>query len=291
MSADPCAALKSKGQADDISPNGSPGAVAAAPGHEDTAMNMSFRRCWWNRAAVAAGAVAVAVGLSAPAGAQPPSCPSPGVLSGNACRFVFGVGSGAPQTVSIPAGVKMTVFAAGAPGASGEWLNGFPWGVGGAGGTEQGTFTVGAPKTLTVIVGDSGTQSFSGGCAYPPVRTMGAGGGGSFVFDGVTPLVIAGGGGGAASCTSQSSCAGGDGGAGGDATGGTAGQDGLVNTGQGGHGGGAGTPSAGGGGGAAGDVVGQAGQAEPGRSTARATRIWPCRVTRMARSAVAAGPW
>ena len=175
--------------------------------------------------------------------------------------FVFGAGNGVPQIVSIPAGVTMTVSAAGAQGASGEWLNGFPWGVGGAGGTEQGTFTVGTPTTLTVIVGDSGTQSFSGGGALPPVRTMGAGGGGSFVFDGVTPLVIAGGGGGAGSCTSQSSCAGGDGGAGGDATGGTAGQDGLVNTRQGGHGGGAGTPSAGGGGGAAGDVVGQAGQA------------------------------
>lgn len=224
-------------------------------------VGIAFRRRWSGRAAVALGAVAVAVGSGAAAGAQPPPCPSPGVLSNNTCQFVFGVGNGAPQTVSIPAGVKMTVSAAGAQGASGEWLNGYPFGVGGAGGTEQGTFTVAAAKTLTVIVGDSGTQSFSGGGAYPPVRTMGAGGGGSFVFDGGTPLVIAGGGGGAGSCTSQSSCAGGQGGAGGDATGGTVGQDGLVDTQQGGHGGGGGTPSAGGGGGAAGDTVGHPGQA------------------------------
>jgi hypothetical protein len=220
-------------------------------------------RCWWSWALVALGVATGPLGMGGAvepllSGAAPTWCPSPGAVLGDVCQFAFGVGDGAPRTVSVPAGVKVTMFAAGAQGAAGLW-GGYSIGQGGDGGTEQGTMTFSTATTLTVIVGDSGTRSFSGGGAYPPKQTMGTGGGGSFVFDGNTPLVIAGGGGGAGSCTSQSSCAGGNGGEGGDARGGTRGQDG--GTPQGGRGGGGGSPSAGGSGGAQGGGRGHAGQA------------------------------
>lgn len=215
----------------------------------------------WARAALALGAVVSAAVWAGGVDAQPtPPCPSPGVLTGATCRFQFAAGDGTPQTLQVPAGVQMTVYAAGAQGAPGEWLNGFLIGTGGNGGTEQGTFTTTQSMTLTVIVGDSGSQSFSGGGGWPAIRTKGAGGGGSFVFATNTPLVIAGGGGAAGSCTSQSSCAGGNGGAGGDDSGGGPGQDGISESQQGGHGGHGASPAVPGAGGAAGDSVGHTGQ-------------------------------
>ncbi len=205
-------------------------------------------------------AVGVFAGASRAAGGS--LCPSPGVLSGDTCTYTFSSLAPMEQTLSVPAGVTMTITAYGSPGGQGN-DNGTAVGFGGGGGMEQGTFSVPATETLTILVGDAGFGGAGGegGGGFGDTSSVGGvgeeggkGGGGSYVFGpSGAPLVVAGGGGGAGSYDSSIEQSGG---AGGDASGGGAGQVGATFNGQTGdapgQGGGGATPAAPGTGGAAG---------------------------------------
>ena len=199
------------------------------------------------------------------------ACPSPGVLSGSTCTYTFLANAPTAQTLAVPANVMMTITADGAPGGSGEENSGALDGTPGLGGQSAGTFKVTSAETLTVLVGDVGTQAAAGGeggggfgdsnFGGSQLEQGGKGGGGSYVFGPANaPLVIAGGGGGTGSGNLAINQLGGAGG--GDGPGGK----GSTGAGSGpGTGGGAGGTTSGGGGGAAGPSGGgtppQSGQA------------------------------
>ena len=185
------------------------------------------------------------------------------MLSGESCTYIYTSVGPAEETLTVPAGVNMTVTAYGAPGGRGEENSGALDGTPGGGGMEQGTFNFPIDETLTILVGEAGGQASAAGeggggagdsAFFGELYQGGKGGGGSYVFAGNSPLVIAGGGGGTGSDNTLGNQVGG---AGGGAAGGSAGQAGLTSTApapenQGGAGGNPGTSSGGGLGGAAG---------------------------------------
>jgi Carboxypeptidase regulatory-like domain len=216
------------------------------------------------RGALVAVLLATLIWLGGGRDASAATCPSPGVLSGEGtCTFTYtAAGASGETTLSVPAGVTMTVTAYGGPGGYGEnnlsQLEGSP----GGGGMEQGTFKVSASELLTILVGEEGSQASAageGGGGFGDsdynggsLEQGGKGGGGSYVFGpSGAPLLVAGGGGGAGTDNGATFE---HGGAGGDAAGGEAGEGGgtsAVECGGAGAGGAGGTTGGPGEGGAA----------------------------------------
>jgi len=134
--------------------------------------------------------------LLGPLVAATPAKAAPVTACDDGCTGSFSV-TGAPETFTVPGGVSSLAFSVRGA-AGGTSLFGVP---GGLGAEVTGSVPVTPGETLTVLVGqagsDGGSPTFGGGGSAG--RYLASGGGGSFLFapDG-TPLAAAGGGGGGA---------------------------------------------------------------------------------------------
>jgi hypothetical protein len=138
-----------------------------------------------------------------------------GVLAGSAQTNIY-LYSGSETNITLNPGTYI-ITAWGAVGGNGDYSPGN--GQGGLGAEMSAEFNFSTPTNLTLLVGSGGDYDVSG--------SFGTGGGGSFVVEGNTPLVIAGGGGGAGLASNAGngnvSATGGGGGAGGSGGDGSAG--------------------------------------------------------------------
>jgi hypothetical protein len=152
-----------------------------------------------------------------PAAASADACPSGWAGPNGGCELPY---TGAPQTVTVPAGVTdiaMSVY--GANGPYGPYHGSGTGDPGGLGGAELAAIPVSPGDQLTVIVGGCNGNCIPPNQSFAPATTLGGyggggaggaatsdysgtagagGGGGSFVFDGSRLLIAAGGGGGGA---------------------------------------------------------------------------------------------
>jgi hypothetical protein len=115
------------------------------------------------RTILSAALVALCLAVLAQRAAAAPPCSSPGVVSGSSCIYSYTNVGPTEETLTVPAGVSMTVTAYGAPGGRGEDNSGTLDGTPGGGGMEQGTFTFPIDETLTILVGEQGAQASAAG--------------------------------------------------------------------------------------------------------------------------------